>query len=159
MELMHKLFFRRFSTEEFTQFRVIYQEETKKLRKRVQFIVGLILLSALMFYFLFRAFGFKDLQWPSIGGVVGCVAGVAAGVLAAWLLLRWFNTPFKTYILIPFGAFLLIFQLLMVASRSRAFEWEYFLYTLIILAGFICVNDSIREYFCERLLREQQKHR
>jgi peptidoglycan/LPS O-acetylase OafA/YrhL len=159
MELMRKLFFRRFSTEEFKQFREIYLEETKKLRKRVQFMVGLILLAAIMCYFLLRAFGFKDLQWPSTREVVGCVAGVAAGVFTAWLLLRWFKCTklFKTYWLIPFGVFFLIFQFLMVASSSRAFEWEYLVYTLIILAGFICVNDSMREYFCERLLREQQK--
>ena len=159
MELMHKLLFRRFSAEEFKQFREIYQEETKKLRKRIQFIVGLILLAALMFYFLFRAFGFRDIQWPSTGDVVGCVAGVTAGVFTAWLLCRWFklNKLFKTYMLILFGVFFLIFQFLIVSSNSKAFEWEYLVYTLIILTGFICINDSIREYFCERLLREQQK--
>ncbi len=75
MELMHKLFFRRFSTEKFKQFREIYLEESKQLRKRVQFIVGL------MFYFLLRAFGFKDLQWPSTGAVVACIKTAKITVL------------------------------------------------------------------------------
>jgi len=156
MEMMHKLFFRRFSTEEFKQFKEIYREETKKLRKRVQFIVGIILLAALMFYFLFRAF---DLQWPSSRELAASVAGAAAGVFIIWLGSRFskLNKLSKTHILILFGMFFLIFILITVASSSRVFEWEYLVYALIILVGVICLNDSIREYFCERLLREQQK--
>jgi positive regulator of sigma E activity len=98
MELMHKLFFRRFSAEEYKQLIEIHIEETKQLRKRVQFIVGLVLLIGLFLYFSFRAILFEG------------------------------------------------------------FKWEYLVYALIILTGFISVNDSIREYFCERLLQERQKH-
>ena len=159
MELMHKLFFRRFSAEEYKQLREIHIEETKGLRKRVQFIVGLILLMGLALYFLFRANGFKGLHWPSTREVVAIVAGVAAGIFTAWILLRWFkvNKLFKTCFPLLFGVYFLTFQVLRVASSSRAFEWEYLAYMLIVTTAFICVNDSIREYFCERLMRERQK--
>jgi hypothetical protein len=159
MDLMHKLCFRRFSAEQFKQFKEIYIEESKGLIKRVQFIVGLVLFAALMFYFSLRAFGFKGLEWPSTREVAAPIAGVTVGIFTYWLFLRWFksNTMFRTLMLISMGVYFLVFFFLMAASSSRAFEWEYLAYTLIVLVAFISVNDSIREYFCERLLQERQK--
>jgi len=159
MDLMHKLCFRRFSAEEFKQFREVYIEESKGLIKRVQFIVGVTLFSVLILYFSLRAWGFKGLEWPSTREVVAPVAGVAAGVFTYWLFLRWFksNTLFRTLMLISIGVYFLIFFVLVAACSSRAFEWEYLAYMLIVTTAFISVNDSIREYFCERLMQERQK--
>jgi hypothetical protein len=151
MELVHKLFFRRFSAEEYKQLKEIHIEETKQLRKRVQFIVGLILLSGLMFYFFFRAFGIAI----NMVLLLACIGGIIAGVFTVWLLSRWFklNKVFVIFIIVQ----CIILPIVTSSRGSREFEWEYLVYTMIILVGFISLNDSIREYFCERLLREQQK--
>ncbi len=99
MGLIHKLFFKKYSKEEYDQLLEIHKEETKSLRKRPQFIIGLLCLGGLEFYFLWKMF-FKE-----------------------------------------------------------AFDIEHCIYFIVLLIGFISLNDSIREYFCERLFQEQEKRK
>ena len=157
MDIMHKLFFRRFSIDEFQRFKEIYKEEKKGLIKRPQYIAGIILLGGIMLYFLFRAFTVQGVGLPSIREKGGDIIGVFGGLIGCWLILSLFKASktFKIIFLIIFGSFFSFITLF--AVRTNSFEWEYLIYTVIVLGGFTCISDSIPNYFCEKILKLKQK--
>lgn len=156
MDFMHKLFFRRFSEEEYRQLIEIHKKETIALRKRPQFIAGLVLSSGLMLYFWFRTYMPTEWSMPKAGVIAGIVGGAAAGTITIWLLCKYVSkTSSKTFILffIP-----VMFFMLLIMAQKHTFNVEYFIYVIVSMFAFIFNNDSIRKYFCERLLEEQKKN-
>jgi hypothetical protein len=154
MNIIHKLFFRRFSEEDYKQLVEIHKKETIALKKRPQFIAGLVLWGGLIFYFWFRAFMPSGWNMPKAGDIAGIVGGSAFMATIIWLLGKYvFKTSVKTFILffIP-----LMFPMQIILLQENTFNVEYFVYTIVGLFAFIFINDSIRKYFCERLLEEQK---
>ena len=80
---------KRILSEENKQFAEVCSEETKILRKRPQFIVGVVLLGSLMFYFLIRASIPENFEWPSLANVVGVVGGAGGEFSLAGLYLKY----------------------------------------------------------------------
>ena len=156
MNLMHKLFFRKFNDQEYSQLVEIHKKETKTLRKRPQFIVGIVLWTGLMYYFIFKTFAPNQWNIPKTRDIVGIIMGWAVSTIVIWLMFKYiFKTSSKWFIL-----FLIPLMFLMSLTRlmGKGFNIEYLIYVLVGISAFVCISDSIREYFCERLLQEQKKN-
>lgn len=158
MELINKLLYRRFSKDEYKQLREILGEETKIFRRRPQFIIGHILMFGLMFYFLVRAFIPESFQLPKTGDMVGVVFGAAVGVFVGWLifkLLKAKGPPPKIFL--PFMFFWIVFCLMTIIQPSSQTKWEYFIYSILTLSGWLCCCGSIKEHFCEKIFTSRKK--
>ena len=134
----------------------IHKKETKALRKRPQFIVGLILWAGLMFYFLFKTYGVEHWITPKTSDIIGIAAGLLTAIIVIWLLLRYVlkTTFLKTFFL--FFTPIMLF-IMLTNTQAKTFNVEYLISSVASLLAFVFLNDSIREYFCERLLEEQKE--
>lgn len=163
MNLMHKLFFRKFNDHEYSQLVEIHKKETKALRKRPKFIVGIVLWTGLMFYFLFKTFAPHQWNIPKtrdiVGIIIGIIMGLAVSTIVIWLIGKYiFKTSSYLKCFIPFFIPFFMLSMFLTFLTGKGFNIEYLIYILVGISAFGCIIDSIREYFCERLLQEQKKN-
>ena len=155
MNLIHKLFFRRFTADEYNRLVEIDKNEIKSLRKRPQFIAGIILWAGLMFYFSLRALTSGKFVVPEAGQIAAMAVGLPVSLLVGWLLLKYvFRAPAKNILI--FLAVVMFF-VLFLNTQPRGFNLEYMICFIVSLLAFVFINDSHREHLAERLLKEQNK--
>ena len=106
-----------------------------------------------------RAFGPETFGWPKVADVVGVVGGVSVALLVLWVLLKLFKA--KTFhaglFIIILGFWMLCFGLLTSAQLSSKTKWEYLLYAVLILFGWLCSCNSIKEHFCEKIFMSRKE--
>ena len=141
MGIIRKSFARRFTKEEYKQLRKILAEQTRVFRKRPQYIIGNLLLVGLMFYFFFRGFGGNLLN----GSAVGC------GVALLFMKAKDCKKTIAFFIMFP-----VMFFFLRISGRSDTWNWEYLLYAALVLMGFMCSTNSIKEHLCETILNNEK---
>jgi len=142
------------SSSEHKEFAEVCSEETKKLRKRPQFIVGVVLLGGLMFYFLIRASIPEKFVWPSLANVVGVVSGAGGGVFVGWLILKILGVKglFAKIFLPVMFLWFVFFGLMVWSQPDSQLHWEYLIYSVVTLAGWLLCYEAIKRHFCERIL-------
>jgi len=164
MEVMKKLFYRRFSREEYKQLRTILSEETKVMLKRPQYIIGHIPILGLLFYFLVRAFGpesFGAFEWPRTADAVGIIVGSIVGVCVVWLVLKLFKAKvgYSKFILVFVGFWMIAFGLFTYGQphSETGIQWEFAIYAALTFFGWLFCTGSIKEHFCERIFMSQKE--
>ena len=165
MEVMKKIFYRRFSKNEYKQLRTILSEETKVVLKRPQYIIGHVLIIGMLFYFLVMAFGpesFGEFEWPRTADVVGIVVGTAVGTCIFWLGLKLFKVLKGNdlkFAVIFFGFWMIAFGLLTAGQRHSGtrIQWEFAIYAALTFFGWLFCTGSIKEHFCERIFMSQKE--
>jgi len=151
--------YRQLSKEDRSRLRNIFSEEHKFLLKRPHFIIGNIIIAAVIFYSLFKGFGYKVSQLPNVVDMISIIAGLLAALLVVWLLNKWLKL-FKNIILfmVILGIWMLAWNLLIhTHSGPKIFKLEYLVYAILILIGWQCSCGSIKEHLSEKIFMSQKK--
>jgi len=167
MHLFRKLLYGRFSKDEYKQLSKILSEETEVLLNRPQYIIGNLIIAGLIFFFIARAFSPDTYEWPSIAHTlkavpIAAVSG-AIGVFATWLIFKLFKVKelfpkgFIPFLLLPLLFFMTFFVLLVYGQIPSTVKWEFLLYAMLTLIGWLCCCNSIKEYLAERILASRKK--
>ncbi|UCE99678.1 MAG: hypothetical protein JSV82_01020 [Planctomycetota bacterium] len=167
MKLIKRLVYGRFSKAEYKQLSKILSEETEVLLNRPQYIIGNLIIAGLIFYFIARAFSPDTYAWPSIAHIVKAVpiatVGSAIGVFATWLIFKLFKVKelfpkgFISFLLLPLLFFMTLFVLLVHGQNDSAVKWEFLLYAMLTLIGWLCCCNSIKKCLSERIFESQNK--
>ncbi|MBW2647266.1 MAG: hypothetical protein JRE23_14045 [Deltaproteobacteria bacterium] len=147
------------SKEECRRLRDISSEEHKFLLKKPQYIIGNVVILALVFRFLFTGLGYKVSQVPSVFDVISTILGLGVSLLSLWLLSKWLKF-FKNSIvfMVMFSIWVFAWQLLVNAhSGPVAIEPEHLVCAILIFIGWLCSCGSIKEYFIEKIFMSEKK--
>ena len=150
--------YRKLSKEDRSRLRNIFSEEHKFLLKRPQYIIGNIIIAALIFYSIFKGLGYKVGQLTHVADVISVIAGLAAALLVVWSLNKWLKF-FKNIILFMaiWGIWMLVWTLLIhTHSGPKLFKLEYLLYAILIFVGWQCSCGSIKEHLSEKIFMSQK---
>jgi hypothetical protein len=167
MSLIGKLLYGRFSKDEYKQLSKILSEETEVLLKRPQYIIGNLIIAGLIFFFIARAFSPDTYEWPNTTHILKAVliaaVGAPLGVFVAWLIFRLFKVKeffpkgFIPFLLLPLLFFMTLFVLLVYGQNDSAVKWEFLVYALLTLIGWLCCCNSIKECLGERIFALRRK--
>lgn len=147
------------SKEDRNKLRNILSEEEKSLLKRPQYIIGNIIIIGLILYFLFKGLGYKVSQLPNVSVMISDIVGLAVALSVIWLLNKWFKF-FKNIVIfmVIWGIWMSVWNLLTSAhSGPTIIKWEYLVYAILILFGWVCSCGSIKEHLSEKIFMSQIK--
>ncbi|MHC4126539.1 MAG: hypothetical protein ACYSRR_08845 [Planctomycetota bacterium] len=167
MKLIKRLLYGRFSKDEYKQLSKILSEENVILLNRPQYIIGNLIIAGLIFYFLARAFSPDTYEWPKIAHILKAVpiaaVGTAVGVFAMWMIFKLFRIKeifpkgFIPFFLLPLLFVMTLFVLLVHGQITSTVKWEFLLYAMLTLIGWLCCCNSIKECLGERIFASQKK--
>ena len=167
MSLIRKLLYGRFSKDEHKQLSKILSQETAALLNRPQYIIGNLTIAGLIFFFLARAFSPDTYEWPSIAHTLKAVpiaaVSAAGGAFATWLIFKLlkvkelFPRSFVPFLLLPLLFFMALFVLLVYGQITSTVKWEFLVYAMLTLIGWLCCCNSIKKYLGERIFASRKK--
>jgi hypothetical protein len=141
------------SEEQRKQLSTLCKEERNELLKRPQYFIADIIVLNLLSYFTLRGVGYTISQLPKISDIMEALAVVAVSILLIWLMNKWLKQNNIIYLMTLYGTSIFIWSLLKHPhSGPTVISYEYLVYAVLLIVGWLCSGGSTIKYFCEKIV-------